>query len=231
MQDTTNFVQIHSIRKADYQDVWDFQGHLLQKLVHSKRKLNEFPFVHHLIFCEHTPVYTIGKSGDINHLLYDKTTLDYKGIDVYHINRGGDITYHGPGQLTVYPIFNLELLFRDLHKYIRLLEECIIELLSEYHIDGKRIEEYTGVWVDNGSLNQKICAIGVHMSRWVSMHGLAFNVNTNLEYFKGIIPCGINDEDKDVCSLASLHGKPISMDEVEDKLKYIICNTFKMKEI
>ncbi len=231
MQNTTNYVQIHTIRKVDYQNVWDFQGHLVQKLIQSKRKLAEYPFVHHLIFCEHNPVYTIGKSGSIENLLYSEKTLKEKGIDLYKINRGGDITYHGPGQWTIYPILNLERLFRDLHKYIRLLEECVIKLLKLYKLEGLRIKEYTGVWIKDGLRYKKICAIGVHMSRWVSMHGLALNINTDLDFFKGIVPCGINDKDKEVCSLGSILSEEVNMMDVQQKLQEIFCQTFNLIQV
>ncbi len=212
-----------------YADAWDRQGDILQALVQRKRSKDPDvlgkPPIHHLIFCEHKPVYTLGKSGSMDHLLLHDDQLKSNEIEFFKINRGGDITYHGPGQLTVYPIFDLDDFFNDLHKYVRFLEEAIIRLLFTYGIKGERIDGYTGVWIA-GKPNRKICAIGVHLSRWVTMHGLAFNVNTDLQYFKNIVACGIVDEDKTVTSLAVELGQEVSMIEVKERLKKIFAELF-----
>ena len=169
----------------------------------------------HLIFCEHPHVYTLGKSGLEDNLLLSKSDLTDKKIDFYTINRGGDITYHGPRQWVVYPIFDLDHFFTDIHKYLRYLEEAVIKTIADYGILGYRIEEFTGVWV--GEENpRKICALGVKSSRWVTMHGIGFNVNTDLSYFNYIIPCGI--EDKAVTSMRNELGRKMDMSEVKERL-------------
>ena len=180
--------------------------------------------IHTLIFCQHKPVYTLGKSGSESHLLLNQKGLTEKDVEFHHTNRGGDITFHGPGQLVVYPIFDLDYFKNDLHWYIRSLEEVIIRTLKLYKIYAVRIKDYTGVWLSNKEAsNKKICAIGVHLSRWVTMHGLAFNINTDISYFNHIVPCGINDKDKEVTSLEK---------ELADKLDFQkvakqVLNTFK----
>lgn len=216
--------QLHKVNAAKYQDVWDFQTLLHNKLKDdkSKNKTNS-PMVkqrilNHIIFCEHQPVYTLGKSADKSNLLRSKAELVQDGFEIYNINRGGDITYHGPGQITGYLIMDLELLYRDVHRYVRNIEEVIIRTLESYKIEGLRLDEFTGVWVKDGTKQKKICAIGVHLSRWVSMHGFGFNINSNLTHFKNIIPCGINEADKEVTSLADLLGKEINIKEVETEL-------------
>lgn len=176
-----------------------------------------------LIFCEHSHVYTLGKSGSENHLLINKSKLESESIEFFKINRGGDITYHGPGQITGYPIFDLDEFFTDVHKYVRYLEEVIIRTIAEYGLHGVRLKEYTGVWLapeKEGEPYRKICAIGVHLSRWVTMHGFAFNVNTDLDYFDFIVPCGIDDGDKTVTSLSRELGTIIDMEEVKQKLRH-----------
>ena len=216
-----------------YAQAWDYQFVLQKELIEGKlaarRVLQEgegetpldFIQKHYLLFCEHNPVYTLGKSGSIDHLLLDEKGLNTEGVAFFKINRGGDITYHGPGQITGYPIFDLDYFFNDVHKYVRSLEEVIIRTLAEYDLAGIRIKEYTGVWLEGTSEQpkRKICAIGVHLSRWVTMHGFAFNINTDLKYFKNIIPCGINDSDKTVTSLASELQRPIDVEAVKEKLK------------
>ena len=177
----------------------------------------------HLIFCEHPHVYTLGKSGLEDNLLLSKSDLTEKKIDFYPINRGGDITYHGPGQWVVYPIFDLDHFFTDIHKYLRYLEEAVIKTMADYGILGYRIEEFTGVWV--GEENpRKICALGVKSSRWVTMHGIGFNVNTDLSYFNHIIPCGI--EDKAVTSMRNELGRKMDMSEVKERLIYHLSSQF-----
>jgi len=174
---------------------------------------------HHLLYVEHPPVYTLGKSGNIQHVLLDEAERAKRNIRFYKINRGGDITFHGPGQLVVYPILDLEKFYRDIGKYLRNLEEVIIRTLSDYGITGDRSPGETGVWIDpeNKAKARKICAIGVRCSRWITMHGLAFNVNTELDYFTGIIPCGI--QDKQVTSLQKELSREIPMQEVKEKVK------------
>ena len=212
-----------------YKIAWDKQKALLQEVVNIKRnnrelKPNHPDFLSHknyLIFCNHPPVYTLGKSGSLDHLLLDEAKLREKQIEFYKINRGGDITFHGPGQVVGYPIFNLDLFFTDIRKYLRFLEEAVIRTLKEFDIEGYREEAYTGVWLKpKGFLpKRKICAIGVHLSRWVTMHGFAFNVNTDLSYFRNIVPCGINDRDKDVTSLAFELGQTVDIEHIKSRLK------------
>lgn len=177
---------------------------------------------HYLLFCEHPPVYTLGKSGSIDNLLLTEEQLEANEIEFFKINRGGDITFHGLGQLVAYPIFDLDCFFTDVHKYVRFLEEVVIRTLAEYGIEGSREKDYTGVWIDaeDRSPKRKICAIGVHLSRWTTMHGFAFNINTDLKYFNNIIACGITDENKTVTSLSKELNRKIDMEEVKQKIKY-----------
>lgn len=176
---------------------------------------------HHLIFCHHPHVFTLGKSGSRDNLLIPEEKMAEEKVTFFKINRGGDITYHGPGQLVGYPIFDLECFFRDVHRYVRSIEECIIRMLDEYGIAGERQKGYTGVWLppDKSGKWRKICAIGVHLSRWVSMHGFALNVQPDLSYFGHIIPCGIAEEDKSVTSIAEELKRDIDMEELKNKLK------------
>lgn len=220
----------------DYQKAWDFQQKLLKEVIDRKLSNRHLTttdplFVDprsYLLFCEHPPVYTLGKSGSLDHLLLQEQDLTEKGIQFYKINRGGDITFHGPGQIVGYPIFDLDLFFTDVHKYVRFLEEVIIRTLNDYGLEGIRIKGFTGVWLsgNNTGPNRKICAIGVHLSRWVTMHGFAFNINTDLEYFGYIIPCGIEDQDKSVTSLSKELGKFVDIKEVAEKLKHHFANLF-----
>ncbi len=222
--------------RISYREAWDYQQQLLTEAIDIKRQnrlLKErgeplLPVKHHLLFCEHSPVYTLGKSGSLDHLLLDETSLAEKGIEFFKINRGGDITYHGPGQIVGYPIFDLDEFFTDVHRYVRYLEEAVIRTIAEYGLEGYRIPEYTGVWLPARGLapKRKICAIGVHLSRWVTMHGFAFNVNTELDYFRHIIPCGIQDEDKDVSSLAKELGFETDIAEVKERLKFHFADLF-----
>jgi lipoyl(octanoyl) transferase len=171
----------------------------------------------------------LGKSGDSAHLLVNETELKDNQATFYKINRGGDITYHGPGQIVAYPILDLDQFFTDIHKYLRYLEEAVILTLSEYGIEGGRVEGLTGVWIDfaNPLKARKICAMGVRCSRWITMHGLALNVNTNLDYFNNIVPCGISD--KKVSSIALELGENIALEEVEEKLKKHLCALFQIE--
>lgn len=200
-----NKVQVFNFHRTDYKQTWD-----LQKKIFSLVQKNAIDDV--LILNEHEHVYTIGKSGDDNHLLASEEELELNGANVFHIDRGGDITYHGPGQLVGYPILNLENYYLDIHRYLRDLEEVIILTLQDFGIEGKRNNDFTGVWVGEN----KIAAIGVKVSKWITMHGFAFNVNTDLSYFDRIIPCGIFH--KGVTSLEKLLGKKIAMKEVEESV-------------
>lgn len=204
--------------KISYKEAWEKQQVLFQGIIDSKMKNRNAedpePTSNYLIFCEHPHVYTLGKSGDLNHLLLDKEKLEEKNISFYKTNRGGDITYHGPGQMVVYPILDLENFFTDIHKYLRLLEETIIDTLKVFNIEAGRSKGETGVWIAPDTFNpRKICAMGVRCSRWVSMHGLALNVNTDLDLFNYIIPCGI--QNKGVTSIKKELGKDVKLSEVE----------------
>jgi lipoyl(octanoyl) transferase len=217
----------------DYKQAWDYQSTLFQSILDVKaanRTSNQqLETSNHLIFCEHPHVYTLGKSGDEQNLLLKKEDLHTIDATYHHINRGGDITYHGPGQLVVYPVIDLENFFTDIHKYMRLLEESVIETLNEFGIKAGRIAGLTGVWLDyeNEKQARKICALGVKTSRWVTMHGLAFNVNTNLDYFANIVPCGIAD--KAVTSMQKELGKPQNFESVKTVLKEKLADIFEME--
>lgn len=221
-------VKFEAIRNLSYREVWNYQQRLHDELK-SKKLSAEKPLErveHHLLFCEHSHVYTLGKSGSLDHLLLSETQLQGSGVEFFKINRGGDITYHGPGQITAYPIFDLERFFTDVHKYVRFLEESVINTLKEFNIEGFRIPKYTGVWVGDSTQSRKICAIGVHLSRWVTMHGLAFNVNTDLSYFENIIPCGIMEENLKVTSMEEELGLKIDMKTVESVLRLELAKLF-----
>ncbi len=209
----------------DYKACWDFQEGLFNETVQQKISNRDLPLKeqtptkNHLLFVEHPHVYTLGKSGDEKNLLLNEKQLEEKNSTYYKINRGGDITYHGPGQLVAYPILDLDNFFTDIHKYLRLLEETIILTLKEYGVESGRSNGETGVWLDadNKLKARKICAMGVRCSRWVTMHGWGFNVNADLNYFNNIIPCGIND--KAVTSLNKELGHDVDMNEIKEKLK------------
>ncbi len=219
--------------RIGYSDALEYQYAYQQKLI--KRKLNirnqinqNEELVHNLIFCEHNPVYTLGKSGSFENLLLNKEQLKDKGIEFYNSSRGGDITYHGPGQLTGYPVFDLDDFYYDVHRFVRDIEEVIINSLKEYGINSIRIPGLTGVWIKGkgGQENRKICAIGIHISRWVTLHGFALNINTDLDYFSGIVPCGIDDKDKTVTSIQKELNMKMDMKEVKKKVKEKFKNTF-----
>ena len=196
----------------------------------NRRKNTSVQTENTLIFCEHPHVYTLGKNGDANNLLVNEEHLKIREASFYRINRGGDITYHGPGQIVGYPILDLENFFTDIHKYLRLLEESVILTLKEYGLNGERSHGETGVWFDVGSHKaRKICALGVKSSRWVCMHGFAFNINTDLTYFDSIVPCGILD--KQVTSLQKELNEEVEILEVKQKLKTHIANLFEMELI
>lgn len=215
-------VKLTDLGKKDYKETWDFQEKLFQEIlsikVKNRRENTQHPTPNHFLFVEHPPVYTLGKSGDSSNLLLDEKQLKEKGVQFYKINRGGDITYHGPGQIVGYPILDLENFFTDIHKYLRFLEETIILTLADYGLIAERSPGETGVWLDVGTpFARKICAMGVRASRWVTMHGFAFNVNVDLGYFDHIVPCGIRD--KSVCSLNVELGKDkVDVEEVKTKL-------------
>ncbi|WP_454946991.1 lipoyl(octanoyl) transferase LipB [Capnocytophaga leadbetteri] len=210
---------VKDLGHKDYKETWDYQESLFEEIVELKRKNRaentDLPTPNYFLFVEHPHVYTLGKSGHIENLLIDEAALAKKGASFYKINRGGDITYHGPGQIVGYPIIDLENFFTDIHKYLRLLEEVIIRTLADYGIKGERSEGETGVWLDVGTpFARKICAMGVRASRWVTMHGFALNVNTDLGYFDNIIPCGIRG--KAVTSLnVELSKEKVDTEEVK----------------
>ena len=218
-------VSFRDLGLIDYKECWDYQERLFNEtalLKTNNRSLppdSRLPTPNYLIFCEHPHVYTLGKSGDEKNLLLNERSLKEKNATYYKINRGGDITYHGPGQMVGYPILDLDNFFTDIHKYLRLLEETIILTLDEYGIKAGRSTGETGVWldVDNVFKARKICAMGVRCSRWVTMHGWGFNVNADLDYFSNIVPCGI--QDKAVTSLNREIGQEVNMAEMKTKLK------------
>lgn len=216
----------------DYQEAWDIQTAIHQQLIDQKKQ-NAEVFAHHsLILCEHPHVFTLGKSGEESNLLQPMDRMSEINASFYKINRGGDITYHGPGQLVAYPILDLDKLFTDVHRFVRYLEKTIIDVLSDYEIPAGQIPGLTGVWIDKDQKTpRKICAIGVHLSRWVSLHGLAFNVNTNLDYFNYIIPCGIDPKEKQVTSLSKELNREVPMSEVKEKFVKHFINNFELNLI
>lgn len=216
-------VQFVDLHLTPYQEAWDLQEHLMAhtasvKLGNRNRPEQEREQTpNYLLFCEHPHVYTLGKSGDASHLLMQESFLHTIGATFYKTNRGGDITYHGPGQLVGYPIFDLENFFTDIHLYLRMLEESIIRTCADYGLTAGRIEGLTGVWINPDSEDpRKICALGVKASRWISMHGFAFNVQPDLSYFSHIVPCGIAT--KGVTSLSQEVGRTIHLDEVKPQV-------------
>lgn len=228
-------VKFIDLGKKDYKETWDFQEELFSKTValkiQNRQADPESQIVtdNYLIFVEHPHVYTLGKSGELSNLLLDKEGLKDKNATFYKINRGGDITYHGPGQLVGYPIIDLDNFFTDIHKYLRLLEEAIILTLAEYGIEAGRIEGLTGVWLDflEQKNPRKICALGVKSSRWVTMHGFAFNINSDISYFNNIVPCGIPD--KAVTSMHLELGYQVDENEVKQKVKNHLVELFEME--
>lgn len=219
---------------TDYQEAWDKQEDLFNDTVAIKTKnRTEQTFLatpNYLVFCEHPHVYTLGKSGKPENLLLNEQGLKDRQATYYKINRGGDITYHGPGQIVGYPILDLDNFFTDIHLYLRTLEEAVILTLADFNISAGRYAGFTGVWLDaDNEKARKICAMGVRCSRWVTMHGFAFNVNADLNYFKNIVPCGIDD--KDVTSMQRELGYTLDMEEVKAKLMRHIAALFKMEII
>ncbi|MCE7063053.1 lipoyl(octanoyl) transferase LipB [Dyadobacter sp. CY343] len=227
-------VTFRDLGLIDYQEAWDYQERIFAETLALKtqnRILSDAEKVltpNILLFCQHPHVYTLGKSGKPEHLLLSTEDLTAKQAKYYKINRGGDITYHGPGQIVGYPILDLDNFFTDIHLYMRMLEEAIIRTLADYQIDAGRIKGLTGVWLDHeAQVNpRKICALGVKASRWVTMHGFALNVNTDLSYFGNIVPCGI--EDKAVTSMQKELGREVSIGEVSNILKTHLADLFQM---
>ncbi|PST84739.1 lipoyl(octanoyl) transferase [Pedobacter yulinensis] len=216
---------------TDYQEAWNRQEQLLNGIValktRNRQEQTSLPTPNYLVFCEHPHVYTLGKSGKAENLLLDEAGLAEKQASFYKINRGGDITYHGPGQIVGYPILDLENFFTDIHLYLREMEEAVIRTLADYGITAGRYPGYTGVWLDpEGENARKICAMGVRCSRWVTMHGFAFNVNADLSYFNNIVPCGIDD--KAVTSMRSELGREVPVKEVKERLKGHLAGIFGM---
>ncbi len=212
----TRTLEVRRLGREAYGLTWALQKRLLDQ-----RIAEQIPDT--LLLVEHNPVYTLGRNADPDHVLADAAWLERHGVEVFHIERGGDVTYHGPGQVVGYPILALRQHGHDVHKYLRDLEEVIIRTLADYDVTGGRDPDNTGVWVGN----EKIAAMGVKLSRWVTMHGFAFNVNTDLQYYAGIIPCGI--QHKGVTSLAKLLGREVLLQEVEDKLVYHFTNVFRLE--
>ena len=206
----------------DYKEAWDFQEEIFQNTIAEKIQIRngetEIVTKNYLLFCQHPHVFTLGKSGSEDNLLLNETGLADNNANFYKINRGGDITYHGPGQLVAYPIFDLDHFFSDIHKYLRFLEQAVIDTLLEYNIVSDRVEGLTGVWIEGVTPRaRKICALGVKSSRWVTMHGIGFNINSDLSYFSHIIPCGIDD--KAVTSMQKELGRELDFEEVSQVLK------------
>lgn len=228
-------VSFKDLGHAPYKETWDFQEELFERNVQRKLqnrlegKADGEGTEDVLLFVEHPHVYTLGKSGDIFHLLVSEEKLKEIGATYYPINRGGDITYHGPGQIVGYPLLDLEHFFTDIHKYMRYLEEAIIRTIAHYGIVGGRIDSLTGVWldIDDPKKARKIAALGVKCSRWLTMHGFAFNVNTDLNYFNHIVPCGITD--KKVTSLSNELGHEMDMDEVKRILLQELADVFQFE--
>lgn len=233
-------VEVRELGLIDYQAAWDEQERLFtqivdQKLLNRTRPTDaQQPTSNYLLFCEHPHVYTLGTSGHVDNLLVSEERLATEfGATFFKIRRGGDITYHGPGQLVGYPILDLENFFTDIHRYMRLLEEGIIQTLADYGLSAGRIDGLTGVWLDyddshqNAGPARKICAMGVKASRWVTMHGFALNVNTDLSYFGHIVPCGIAD--KAVTSLAAELGREVPLAEVSDRVRWHLAELFGME--
>lgn len=222
-------VRFQDLGLMDYQEAWTYQEELFAKTIalkiEQRNGTSEEETENHLLFVEHPHVYTLGKSGSLDNLLLDEQGLEEKHAQFYKINRGGDITYHGPGQLVAYPIFDLDHFFTDIHKYMRFLEEAVIITLSKYGIKGERYSGLTGVWLDPElPTARKICAMGVKSSRWVTMHGIGFNVNSDLSYFSNIVPCGIDD--KAVTSMKHELGSEVAMNEVKAHLKAALAQQF-----
>lgn len=227
-------VEYKNLGMINYQESWDLQeeifGENIQRKINIRNGVESLQTVNQVLFCQHPHVYTLGKSGSLDNLLLDEEGLKKHHASFHKINRGGDITYHGPGQLVVYPIFDLDYFFTDIHKYLRYLEEAVILTLAEYGIVGERLDGFTGVWIDAAGKNaRKICAMGVKCSRWVTMHGIGFNVNSDLSYFKHIVPCGIDD--KAVTSMQKELGKALDFEEVSSIFKDKLAQQFNFQYV
>jgi len=228
-------VNFQHLGLVDYQQAWDYQEKLFAETVQAKIANRKRPeeeqeaTANYLLFCQHPHVYTLGKSGHLDNLLLNEQQLRDKEATFYKINRGGDITYHGPGQLVAYPILDLDNFFTDIHRYLRYLEEAVILALADFGLEAGRVKGLTGVWLDHIKQEnpRKICAMGVKSSRWVTMHGLALNVNANLDYFDYIVPCGISD--KAVTSMQHEIGEPVDMKKVEESLRQHLSTLFGME--
>ena len=212
--------------RQPYAPTWQLQQQIQARLIQAKRQVPPQPIPHVLLLVEHPPVYTLGKSGDAGHLLLSEAELTARGATFHHIDRGGDITYHGPGQLVGYPLLDLDRFFTDIHRYLRELEEVVIRTCADYNLRGSRVEGRTGVWIgpDERGVERKICAMGIRCSRWVTMHGFAFNLNTDLDFFSYIVPCGIRD--RGVTSLAAERTQPVDEAEVRRRLLYHFADRF-----
>lgn len=225
-------VQEKDLGLIDYQQAWNYQTRLFEEILQIKSANRLVPEAgqqqtpNYLLFCQHPHVFTLGKSGNPAHLLVSRETLPNLNASFYPINRGGDITYHGPGQLVVYPVLDLENFFTDIHRYMRSLEEAVIRTLAAYGLEAGRIAGVTGVWLGHGSEARKICALGVKTSRWVTLHGLALNVNTNLDYFSYIVPCGLAG--RGVTSLQKELGHPVNLQHAQEQLKMHLLDVFEM---
>ncbi len=227
-------VYFRDLGLIDYKKAWDFQETIFNNTIQEKIQIrngdDSLQTKNYLLFCEHPHVFTLGKSGSESNLLLNELELEQEAATFYKINRGGDITYHGPGQLVAYPIFDLDHFFTDIHKYMRFLEEAVIQTLADFGIISGRVEGLTGVWIDGDtSKARKICALGVKSSRWVTMHGIGFNVNSDLNYFTHIIPCGIDD--KAVTSMQQELGRKLDLQEVSSVLKNKLAQLFEFELI
>ena len=227
-------IVLHDLGLLDYQKAVEYQTKIFNKIIDQKLKnrnsVNKEITQNHLIFVEHPNVYTLGKSGDINNLLLSKEDLEKKEIQFFNTNRGGDITCHGPGQIVCYPILDLDNFFSDIHKYLRYLEEVVIQTLNEFGIKSERSPDETGVWIEPKQISaRKICAMGVKASRWVTMHGFALNVDNDLSYFENIIPCGISN--KSVTSITNEIANQVDKSDVKEKIIKNFENIFSVKLI
>ena len=231
---TALHIQVHPLRRIAYAAAWReqetyFSAAIARKKEHREQQKREKASAqHHVLLCEHPPVITLGRGADANHLLTDVAQLANSGIELYYVNRGGDITYHGPGQLVVYPILDLSCFFEDLHRYLRCLEEVVIQTLADWNLKGARMKGHTGVWIGvMGEQPRKICAIGIHVRQWVTLHGLALNVGPKLAHFDHIVPCGI--QDKGVTSMERELGYVVDLLAVSERLQVHMGEIFSAK--